>query len=159
MKFSAVFSFLAVIACAHAHYECTTEQAFDVLFSNATTDALAQQLLKSLQRGVVTVEQELSEMDADKAARDVLTRYRAILSTLALAHQGCNVEAAFNRLLGEATIEHFSEAMLQSLQHDVSKTLERIENASPDQIADRLIDRYRVLRGLLAYAGIKLPLF
>ncbi|KAJ2629026.1 hypothetical protein H4R22_003562 [Coemansia sp. RSA 1290] len=82
MNLSTVFSFLAAIAFAYGHYECTTEQAFDVLFGNATTDALAQQLLKSLQSGVVRVEQGLSEVDADKAARDILTRYRAILSLL-----------------------------------------------------------------------------
>ncbi|KAJ2449462.1 hypothetical protein EV183_004887 [Coemansia sp. RSA 2336] len=172
MKLSSVFSFVAAMSFAHGHYECTTEQAFDVLFGNATTDALAQRLLKSLQDGVVKVEHELSEVDADKAARDILTRYRTILSllpnsiaskfpanTLSFAHQGCNVEAAFDKLLGEATIEHFSEAMLQSLQRDVASTISRVEHASPEQIADRIVDRYRVLRGLLAYAGIKLPLF
>ncbi|KAJ2431583.1 hypothetical protein IWW41_002861 [Coemansia sp. RSA 2522] len=79
------------------------------------------------------------------------------LSTVAHGHQGCSVEAAFDKLLGEATIEHVSEALLLSLQHDVKTALHSVELSSPARIADTIVDNYRVLRGILSYAGIKLP--
>ncbi|KAJ2715207.1 hypothetical protein H4S00_004916, partial [Coemansia sp. D1744] len=68
------------------------------------------------------------------------------LSTVAHGNQGCSVEAAFDKLLGEATIEHVSEALLLSLQHDVKTALHSVELSSPAQIADTIVDNYRVLR-------------
>ncbi|KAJ2719881.1 hypothetical protein GGI07_004957 [Coemansia sp. Benny D115] len=75
-----------------------------------------------------------------------------------LAHQGCNVDAAFDTLLGEATIQHVSESVLQGLQRNIKTVLHDIEATTPQQVADDIVDRYRVLQGLLAYAGIHLPL-
>ncbi|KAJ1717943.1 hypothetical protein LPJ61_007022 [Coemansia biformis] len=74
------------------------------------------------------------------------------------AHQGCNVETALNTLLGQATVGHVSEALLRSLQQDVKGAIERVEHMSPEQPADRVVDKYRVLRGLLLYMGIALPM-
>ncbi|KAJ2780766.1 hypothetical protein H4R18_003278 [Coemansia javaensis] len=73
---------LAMLAVGYAHYECTTQQAFDVLFSNSTTNAFAAQLLTSLRNGVAEVRGRLEGADAKQAANRILSRYRAILTRL-----------------------------------------------------------------------------
>ncbi|KAJ2795553.1 hypothetical protein H4R20_005843, partial [Coemansia guatemalensis] len=63
---------MAMLIGAYAHYECTPQQAFDVLFSDATSDALAKRVLASLKSGVIEVRGELTKADADKAAQTIL---------------------------------------------------------------------------------------
>ncbi|KAJ2707813.1 hypothetical protein FB645_000375 [Coemansia sp. IMI 203386] len=80
-------SFLPMILAAgaaltSAHYECTTDQAFDVLFNNATADALAQRILVSLEKGVVELRDEISHVDAQKAATTIVDYYRYLVSHL-----------------------------------------------------------------------------
>ncbi|KAJ2392981.1 hypothetical protein GGI05_002540 [Coemansia sp. RSA 2603] len=82
----------------------------------------------------------------------------AALGATSLAHQGCNVDAALDTLLGEVTVQHVSEALLLGLQRNIKSALKDIQNTNPDQLADDIVDRYRVLQAILAYAGIKLPL-
>ncbi|KAJ2308079.1 hypothetical protein H4S02_007412, partial [Coemansia sp. RSA 2611] len=69
MKLLFVSAICAALTTVYAHYECTTQEAFDVLFSNATTDAFAQRLLDSLKSGVAGVRGEINQADADKAAK------------------------------------------------------------------------------------------
>ncbi|KAJ2882991.1 hypothetical protein FB639_002271 [Coemansia asiatica] len=149
MKLSLVSAVLAAgAALTSAHYECTTEQAFDVLFNNATTDALAQKILVSLEKGVIELRNEISQ--------SLVLLFLG--SSTVLAHQGCNVDAAFDTLLGEVTIEHVSNALLLNLQRSIKSVLKDIETTSPQQLADNIVDRYRVLQAILSYAGIKLPI-
>ncbi|KAJ1648220.1 hypothetical protein LPJ64_000481 [Coemansia asiatica] len=159
MKLSLVSAVLAAgAALTSAHYECTTEQAFDVLFNNATTDALAQKILVSLEKGVIELRNEISQVDAEKAATTISLVLFFLGSSTVLAHQGCNVDAAFDTLLGEVTIEHVSNALLLNLQRSIKSVLKDIETTSPQQLADNIVDRYRVLQAILSYAGIKLPI-
>ncbi|KAJ2822171.1 hypothetical protein GGI24_004021, partial [Coemansia furcata] len=81
----------------------------------------------------------------------------ASLGVTVFAHQGCDIDTAIKTLLDEATVGHISEAILRSLQHDVKNAIQDIENTTPQQIADTIVDRYRVLRGILLHAGINLP--
>ncbi|KAJ2772761.1 hypothetical protein IWQ56_001245 [Coemansia nantahalensis] len=74
------------------------------------------------------------------------------------AHQGCNVETAVKTLLGKATIDHVSEALLQNIQRDVGRAINDVEHAKVDWLADQIVDRYRVLRGVLGHVGIALPM-
>ncbi|KAJ2637365.1 hypothetical protein GGF40_002398 [Coemansia sp. RSA 1286] len=78
-------------------------------------------------------------------------------SPTVLAHQGCNVDAAFDTLLGQVTVEHVSNALLINLQRSIKSAIKDIETTSPQQLADNIVDRYRVLQAILSYAGIKLP--
>ncbi|KAJ2692954.1 hypothetical protein H4R19_006070 [Coemansia spiralis] len=82
MRVTAIPVILAALAVADAHYECTTEQAFDVLFSNSTVDEFAKRLLVSLRSGVTRVSGRLESMDAEKAAQAILARYRGIVALL-----------------------------------------------------------------------------
>ncbi|KAJ2772760.1 hypothetical protein IWQ56_001244 [Coemansia nantahalensis] len=82
MKVTTVPAILAALAVADAHYDCTTQQAFDVLFSNSTVDAFAKQLLASLQSGAARVSSRLESVDAEKAAQAILARYRGMVALL-----------------------------------------------------------------------------
>ncbi|KAJ2780767.1 hypothetical protein H4R18_003279 [Coemansia javaensis] len=76
---------------------------------------------------------------------------------VARGHQGCNVEAALNTLMGKATVDHVSEALLQGMQRDVKGAIDRLEHTSPGELADRIVLRYRLLRGILTHVGVFLP--
>ncbi|KAJ2746090.1 hypothetical protein GGI20_001642 [Coemansia sp. BCRC 34301] len=82
----------------------------------------------------------------------------ASLGFTAFGHQGCDIDTALSTLLGEATVSHISEAILHSLQHEIKNAIQDVENITPHQIVDTIVDRYRVLQGILSYAGINLPL-
>ncbi|KAJ2203954.1 hypothetical protein IW145_003750, partial [Coemansia sp. RSA 521] len=82
MKLAVVSTVAALLSVARAHYECTTQEAFDVLFSNTTTDALAQRLLNSLKEGTAEIRGRTNNVDAERAAQHILTRYRTILGIL-----------------------------------------------------------------------------
>ncbi|KAJ2000872.1 hypothetical protein GGI04_003973, partial [Coemansia thaxteri] len=71
-----------IIATAHAHYECTPQEAFDVLFNNATTNVLAERLLDTLKKGVVQLRSDLSQTSAENIARAIMDRYRSIIGKL-----------------------------------------------------------------------------
>ncbi|KAJ2821657.1 hypothetical protein FBU31_004831 [Coemansia sp. 'formosensis'] len=83
MKLATGTLFLGILAaCANAHYECTTQEAFDVLFNNATTDIVAERLLVSLKNGVAKLRTDLNQTSAESAAQRIMDRYRSILSYL-----------------------------------------------------------------------------
>ncbi|KAJ2024994.1 hypothetical protein GGI06_000760 [Coemansia sp. S85] len=68
------------------------------------------------------------------------------------------MDTAKDSLVGETKVGYISEAVLRGLQHDIKNVLQDLENTTSQQIADTLVDRYRVLRGILLKAGISLPL-
>ncbi|KAJ2746091.1 hypothetical protein GGI20_001643 [Coemansia sp. BCRC 34301] len=65
-----------------AHYECTPQQAFDVLFNNATTNIIAERLLVRLKSGVAKLRTDLNQTSAESAAQHIMDRYRSIVSHL-----------------------------------------------------------------------------
>ncbi|KAJ2030218.1 hypothetical protein IWW57_001295 [Coemansia sp. S610] len=82
----------------------------------------------------------------------------ASLGLTAFAYQGRDMDTAKDSLVGETKVGYISEAVLRGLQHDIKNVLQDLENTTSQQIADTLVDRYRVLRGILLKAGISLPL-
>ncbi|KAJ2747277.1 hypothetical protein GGH94_004189 [Coemansia aciculifera] len=83
MKLAIGTLFLGILAAsASAHYECTPQQAFDVLFNNATTSIIAERLLISLKSGVAKLRTDLNQTSAEEAAQRIMDRYRNIISYL-----------------------------------------------------------------------------
>lgn len=71
----------------------------------------------------------------------------------------CNVDMAIRTLMDENTLQHISRTILKDMKTGVNHALVDMKNASPQKIADRMVDRYRVLQGFLARVGIHIPLF
>ncbi|KAJ2897198.1 hypothetical protein GGI21_004966 [Coemansia aciculifera] len=84
MKFAFVSAILlgAIATTASAHYECTPQQAFDVLFNNATTNIIAERMLVKLKSGVAKLRIDLNQTSAESAAQHIMDRYRSIVSHL-----------------------------------------------------------------------------
>ncbi|KAJ1719425.1 hypothetical protein LPJ53_005815 [Coemansia erecta] len=83
MKISFIPFFISIGAVlTQAHYECTQQEAFDVLFNNGTADALAGRILESLKKGAIELRGEISQVDAAKAAGAIVDRYRSLISHL-----------------------------------------------------------------------------
>ncbi|KAJ2031318.1 hypothetical protein GGI01_001703 [Coemansia sp. RSA 376] len=83
MKLAIGSLFLGILAASvSAHYECTPQQAFDVLFNNATTSIIAERLLISLKSGVAKLRTDINQTSAEDAAQRIVNRYRNIISYL-----------------------------------------------------------------------------
>ncbi|KAJ2687227.1 hypothetical protein IWW39_003088 [Coemansia spiralis] len=155
-----------------AQNQCTPQQALEVLLNDATANFVAERLLVSLKNGVARLRTDLNQTNPEVAAQHIVDNYRSILSYLpknlaavvaslgltAFAYQGRDMDTAKDSLVGETEVGYISKTVLRGLQHDIKNVLQDLENTTSQQIADTLVDRYRVLRGILLKAGISLPL-
>ncbi|KAI8323616.1 hypothetical protein GQ54DRAFT_309968 [Martensiomyces pterosporus] len=172
MKLVCISVLLSMASLSSGHYSCTPQEALDVLLSDNTTDILAAQMLIALQKGVDTLRVDLDRTDPNKLAEDIIGRYREDvpdmnaakyaalflgIGTLASAHQGCNVDKALDTLLGEVGIEQISEVLLHTIQRDIDVAINALNSTVPQRFADSIIQRYRALQGILAFAGVTIP--
>ncbi|KAJ1823725.1 hypothetical protein LPJ60_001332 [Coemansia sp. RSA 2675] len=153
-----------------AQNQCTPQQALEVLLNDATANFVAERLLVSLKNGVARLRTDLNQTNPEVAAQHIVDNYRSILSLskiisvvaslglTAFAYQGRDMDTAKDSLVEETEVGYIPEAVLRGLQHDIKNVLQDLENTTSQQIADTLVDRYRVLRGILLKAGISLPL-
>ncbi|KAI7820370.1 hypothetical protein BX661DRAFT_189204 [Kickxella alabastrina] len=86
MKISYIPIILSISAAlTHAHYKCTTDEAFDVLFNDITADLLAEHILDYLKKGSVQWRNDIDQVDPRKSAVALILRYRAMLEKLPVA--------------------------------------------------------------------------
>ncbi|KAJ1992709.1 hypothetical protein GGI26_002526 [Coemansia sp. RSA 1358] len=75
-----IFNFLILslpLAFVNAHYECTEEQAFELLLKNATV-VVSEQLLSALRNGAAELRGEVSQTDAKQAANAIIKYYSKV---------------------------------------------------------------------------------
>ncbi|KAJ1946698.1 hypothetical protein FBU59_001971 [Linderina macrospora] len=74
------------------------------------------------------------------------------------AHQGCSTDAALDTLFSDAGVERVANALLHVVERDIDIVIKDLNSTTPEQFAKLVIDRYHVIQGILAFAGVKLPL-